>query len=186
AFGGDATAPADDDRAPASTHHAPLPACDEPLGADGGRAPGRAYGDEVHNPPPVQAVAPPGIDLAALKELWPAVLDSLREQHALLHGVIAPAVPRSLEGHDLVLAYDPSQAFFRRKAESAAHRAALAEVIRTLVGFQPRLIFELVASGSSDTGPAPPPAVTEAEWIERFKQEFDAHEIVPDPEESKP
>jgi DNA polymerase-3 subunit gamma/tau len=131
---------------------------------------------------PAPAAAPPSIDLAALKELWPAVLDSLREQHALLHGVIAPAVPRSLEGHDLVLAYDPSQAFFRRKAESVAHRAALAEVIRTLVGFQPRLSFELVAL---DAQAPPPVVVTEAEWVERFKQEFDAQEIVPDPEESK-
>lgn len=142
----------------------------------------------MHNPPQVHAIASaaPGLDLAALRELWPAVLDSLREQHALLHGVIAPAVPRSLEGHDLVLAYDPSQAFFRRKAESVAHRAALAEVIRTLVGFQPRLSFELIPLASLETGATPPVVITEAEWIERFKQEFDAQEIVPDPEESKP
>jgi len=128
--------------------------------------------------------APTGVDLAALEELWPAVLDSLREQHALLHGVIAPAVPTSLDGHDLVLAYDPSQAFFRRKAEAPAHRAALAEVIRTLVGFQPRLSFELVDPTTLAQAP-PQVVVSEAEWVERFKQEFDAQEIVPDPEESK-
>jgi len=130
------------------------------------------------------ATPPAGVGLAALKELWPAVLDSLREQHALLHGVIAPAVPRSLDGHDLVLAYDPSQAFFRRKAESTAHRAALAEVIRTLAGFQPRLSFELVDLATLDLE-APRVVVSEAEWVERFKQEFDAREFVPDPEESK-
>ena len=126
-----------------------------------------------------------GVDLAALKELWPAVLDSLREQHALLHGVIAAAVPKSLDGHDLVLAFDSDQAFFCRKAESSAHRAALAEVIRALAGFQPRLSFELADLASLDPAAPPPVVLTEAEWVERFKQEFDAQEIVPDPEESK-
>jgi len=175
------------DEPPLDVYDAPAHARDEPSVAEGGCAPGRADGDQVHNPPsaprPAAPVAPPGVDLAALKELWPAVLDSLREQHALLHGVIAPAVPRSLEGHDLVLAYDPSQAFFRRKAETASHRAALAEVIRTLAGFQPSLRFELVALDAE----APPlVVVSEEEWVERFKQEFDAQEIVPDPEESRP
>ncbi len=135
--------------------------------------------------PAAPAAASPSIDLAALKELWPAVLDSLREQHALLHGVVAPAVPRSLDGHDLVLAYDQSQAFFRRKAESTAHRAALAEVIRTLAGFQPRLSFELVDLATLDLEAPPRVVVSEAEWVERFKQEFDAQEFVPDPEESR-
>ncbi len=132
------------------------------------------------------APAPQGLDLAALKELWPAVLESLREQHALLHGVIAAAVPQSLDGHDLVLAFDTHQAFFCRKAETSAHRAALAEVVRALAGFQPRLSFELADLSTLDPGVAPPVVVSEAEWIERFKQEFDAQEIVPDPEESKP
>ena len=126
---------------------------------------------------------PVAIDLAGLLELWPAVLDTLREQHALLHGVIAPAVPRSLEGHDLVLAYDAGQAFFRRKAEAPAHRAALAEVIRTLAGFQPRLSFALLDAGVLDAEAPPPVVVSEAEWVERFKQEFDAQEFEPDPTE---
>jgi hypothetical protein len=121
------------------------------------------------------------MDLAALKALWPAVLDTLREQNALLHSVITPAVPRALDGHDLVLAYDPGQAFFRRKAETTANRAALAEVVRNLAGFQPRLAFELADLGTLEDAP-PPVVVTEAEWVERFKQEFDAQEI--DPEET--
>ena len=126
---------------------------------------------------------PGAMDLAALTDLWPAVLDALCEQHALLHGIVAPARPVALDGHDLVLAYDPGQAFFRRKAETTANREALAEVVRSLAGFQPRLRFELA---TPDAGAPAPPGVSEAEWVERFKQEFDAQEIVPDPEESRP
>ncbi len=126
------------------------------------------------------------MDLAALRELWPAVLDTLREEDKRLHGIIAGAVPRSLDGHELVLAYDAGQAFFRRQADSPVHRAALAEIIRTLAGFQPHLSFELVDLASLEAEAPPPVVVSEAEWVERFKQEFDAQEIVPDPEESSP
>ncbi len=130
------------------------------------------------------AQAPVAMDLAALKELWPAVLSTLREQHQLLHGVIAPAVPVALEDHDLTLAYAPDQAFFRRRAETADHRAALAEIVRTLAGFQPRLRFELVDPATLGADLPPEPVISETEWIERFKTEFDAQEIDQDPTET--
>ena len=129
--------------------------------------------------PSAVAVAP--MDLAAFKELWPAVLSTLREQHQLLHGVVAPAVPVALDGHELTLAYAPDQAFFRRRAETADHRAALAEIVRTLAGFQPRLRFELADPTTLGADLPPEPVISEAEWIERFKTEFDAQEIDEDP-----
>ncbi|MBA2349634.1 MAG: hypothetical protein H0V81_15210, partial [Solirubrobacterales bacterium] len=135
------------------------------------------------HPVPI-AVPTATMDLAALKELWPAVLSTLREQHQLLHGVIAPAVPVALEDHELVLAYARDQAFFRRRAETTDHRTALAEVIRTLAGFQPRLRFELVDPSALGADQPPEPVISETEWIERFKTEFDAQEIDPDPQES--
>ncbi len=201
-----AAAPAPED-GPAPASPSPQPAVPAAAEPDPARSPlAAAFGDASDDraagfahtanqaarssgaaPAPAAEPPPPAVmDLAALRELWPAVLDSVREEDKRLHGVIAGAVPRSLDGHELVLAYDAGQAFFRRQADAPVHRAALAEIIRSLAGFQPRLTFELVDLASLEADAPPAAVVSEAEWVERFKQEFDAQEIVPDPEESSP
>jgi DNA polymerase-3 subunit gamma/tau len=122
------------------------------------------------------------LDLAGLLDLWPAVLDALREDNQLLAVCLSDARPVSLDGRDLVIAFSEGDAFMRRKAEDAANRAALAEAIRALTGLQARLAFEMreaaaiPASPASESEPA-----SEDEWIARIKAEFDAEEIVPEP-----
>jgi DNA polymerase-3 subunit gamma/tau len=122
------------------------------------------------------------IDLDGLLELWPAVLDSLREDNQLLAACLCDARPVALDGRDLVVAFSVGEAFMRRKAEDAANRAALTEAIRALTGLQPRVAFELRDSAAI---PAPPGAdaqpASEEEWVARIKAEFDAEEIVPEP-----
>jgi DNA polymerase-3 subunit gamma/tau len=119
------------------------------------------------------------LDLTTVGEIWPAVLDTVRERHAMLGTVLAEARPVAVADRAVTLAFDPSQTFLRRKAEDAACRELVQDAFRSLLGVSPRLEFELRERGEDEEGAAPV-TLTEEEWVARFKQEFDAEEIVPD------
>jgi hypothetical protein len=119
------------------------------------------------------------LDLSTVTEVWPAVLDTIRERHALLGTVLREARPVEVADRQVTLAFEPSQTFLRRKAEDATCRELVQEAFRSLLGVAPRLEFELrERDEGAEAGVAP--ALTEEEWVARFKQEFDAEEIVPD------
>jgi DNA polymerase III subunit gamma/tau len=145
------------------------------------------------DPEPVQAPvavaerpAPGALDLPALLEVWPAVLDAVREQHTLLAACLAEARPLSSDGREVVLAFDQSGAFHRRQCEDGDSKAILAEAVRTLTGAQPRIVFETrdlaeLGPDPSLAAPAAPGAPAgDEDWVDRFKAEFDAIEIVPE------
>jgi hypothetical protein len=69
----------------------------------------------------------------------------------------------------------------RRKADSARARQVVAEALRNLTGVAPQISVEARAI---DTAVAEaPPADPEAELLERLKAEFDAEEILDEPDE---
>ena len=165
----------------------------------GARADGRGNGEDFKGPPaaaavtpapepPVPAPAPAPVDLppepvAAVPRdiesifgLWPAVVELVRSEHALLGACIDEARPVEVDGEELTLAYPFSAAFYKKKAEDPANRAAVGEALGALAGGRWRLRYEL-----RDT---PEPAEGEGrggrsqeEWVARFIDEFDAREI---------
>jgi DNA polymerase-3 subunit gamma/tau len=126
----------------------------------------------------VAAPAVPAADLGAVRDVWPAVLDTVRGQNGLLAAVLADARPCDLVEDRLVIAFTPENAFLRRKAEDAANRQLVAEAVRSLVGRPLRVAYEL-REAEEDCAPSAP-ALSEEELVERFKAEFEAEEIVPD------
>ena len=123
-------------------------------------------------------------DVSTVVELWPAVLRAISESNQVLAVCLADARAVALDGTTLTVALDESESFKCRKADDPANRAALAEAIRSLTGVQPRVRFELRALKQDDladglVGPAPP---SEDEIVARFKEEFDAEEILDDPD----
>jgi DNA polymerase III subunit gamma/tau len=141
----------------------------------------------VHAPVAVAERPVPGaLGLPALLEVWPAVLDAVREQHTLLAACLAEARPLSSDGREVVLAFDQSGAFHRRQCEDGDSKAILAEAVRTLTGAQPRIVFETrdlaeLGPDPSLAAPAAPGAPAgDEDWVDRFKAEFDAIEIVPE------
>jgi DNA polymerase-3 subunit gamma/tau len=142
--------------------------------------------------PAVAVVERPGgspqdlvIDVASLVDLWPAVLKSVSERNQVLAVCLADARAVALDGTTLTVALDESEGFKCRKADDPVNRAALAEAIRSLTGVQPRVRFELRALKELDAaavGFAAPEPPSEDEIIARFKEEFDAEEILDDPE----
>jgi DNA polymerase III subunit gamma/tau len=131
----------------------------------------------VEQPAPLAtATLPPTGDLDAL---WPAVLDSVRAEHALLGAVFDEAAPSHLGEEELTLAFASSAAFLKRKAEDPANRAMLIDTLRRLTGRRYRVAFELseeLSVPGSSAG-APP---TEEQIMARLVAELDAEELPED------
>jgi DNA polymerase-3 subunit gamma/tau len=129
-------------------------------------------------PEPVAAVPR---DIESVYALWPAVVDLVRSEHALLGAVIGEARPVEVDGEELTLAYPFSAEFYKKKAEDPANRAAVGEALGALAGGRWRLRYELrdtpePAEGEVRGGPS------EDEWVARFIDEFDAEELTDDDE----
>jgi DNA polymerase-3 subunit gamma/tau len=119
-----------------------------------------------------------GLTLEAVRELWPAVLESVRGDNSLLGASLSEARPVELRGHEVVVAFAPEQAFARRMAERQEHRATLEEAVRGLAGSGLRVCFELREDAVVlEASAAAPPS--EDDLVRRFMAEFDAEEIVP-------
>jgi DNA polymerase-3 subunit gamma/tau len=134
----------------------------------------------VAEPAPAPAAGgEPGLD--GVRAVWPAVLDAVRSDNQLLGAVLSEARPVELRGGELVVAFADGQGFNRRMADGRANRALLEDALRRLHGDGVRVCFEL---RTLDDQPAaePPPAPTDEELVARFKAEFDAEEILPDPQ----
>ena len=128
------------------------------------------------------------LDLAALREAWPAVLDTLRGEKVFVASCLENAVPITLADGVLIVAFPADDAFIRRKCEEEPARTAVAQAIREVTGARVRVSYELrEAAELGVIAPAPPQAPDEDAVVERLKAELDATEIVPeadpDPEE---
>ncbi len=126
---------------------------------------------------PVAVAVPPAP--GDLDALWPAVHESVRAEHSLLGAVLSEATPATLTEEELVLAFPPTAAFHKRKAEDPANRVTLIDTLRRLTGRRYQVSFELredlVAEGGVNG--APP---TEDEIMARLVAELDAEELPED------
>src|SRR5204862_229444 len=85
--------------------------------------------------PAASAVVEELLDLERIAELWPAVVDRVREAGSELQSTFfAAARPVAIEGEpprSLKIGFPPSAAFNKRKAESQDAREGLTEAIRS-------------------------------------------------------
>jgi len=118
-------------------------------------------------------------NLDSLVELWPAVVELVRGEHAMLGAVIKDARPVALDGFDLTLAFSSTATFLRKKAEDPANRAIVGEALRSLAPGRWRLSYELrdVPGGEGGEGSG---ELSEEELVRRFIEEFDAEEVPSD------
>jgi hypothetical protein len=131
--------------------------------------------------PPVRAVPAPGraVSVEEVRELWPAVLETIAEDFSLLSAALANAHPAEIVDGALIVAFAQDDSFNRRMAaESADHRRVLGEALQALTGTRLRLAYEL--RDLADVAAGPPPLAGE-DLVARIVQEFDAEEIVPEP-----
>jgi DNA polymerase III subunit gamma/tau len=112
-----------------------------------------------------------------IRSLWPAVLDALRADKGALAASLSEAQPVELNGKQLVVAFDEDDGFNRRMADHPGDRAAVEEAFRHLAGAELKIAYESRDLGGDDHDSQPP---SEDELVNRFKDAFDAEEIVPD------
>jgi DNA polymerase III subunit gamma/tau len=129
-------------------------------------APAALAGDESHGAPP--------LELDRLKTFWPAVLDAIREENAMVAALLTEAQPAELDSGRLVVAFPSDAEFSKKKAESNADRVEAA--LRALTGHAVKLECRL-------SGESRPESVmlSEEELLARLKAEFDAREVLDEP-----
>ena len=155
---------------------------DEPVVVAAAATPAPAEGAAEPETAVAVAVAPPPgmeLDVAALSDLWPAVLEAVQGEAPMLAALLEHARPAEVDESHLVLAFPESDEFFKKKAEDVANVSIVAGAVRSVTGRALRLAYEL----RPDDQIAPTvvaPKLTEDELVERFKQEFEATELPPE------
>jgi DNA polymerase-3 subunit gamma/tau len=143
----------------------------ERLEAGAPTPPQRPRASEV-SAPPAPAVDPPAVELSAARDLWPAVVEQIKQGNAMLAHALAAARPVDVSERELVVAFPVGSEFNKRKAEQDEHRRMVAEAVRTLSGrpLVPR--YEL-----RELEAARPETLSDDGLVQRFMEEFDAEEI---------
>jgi DNA polymerase-3 subunit gamma/tau len=134
----------------------------------------------VAEPPVAEPPVAGGLELGVVSELWPAVVDAVRVDDDVLAMCLTEARPVDCAERSLVIAFHPGDTMRRRKAESARARQVVAEALRSLTGVAPQISVE---ARELDPAVEEAPADPEAELLERLKAEFDAEEILDDPDQ---
>jgi DNA polymerase-3 subunit gamma/tau len=124
-------------------------------------------GDSVHPP----------AELSVVRDLWPAIVDQIKEGNAMLAHALTGARPVDVSEHELVLAFPMGSEFNKRKAEQDEHRRLVAEAVSTLSGRKLVPRYEL-----RELEVASPEKLTDDTLVQRFVEEFDAEEILDDPD----
>ncbi|MGH2916014.1 MAG: hypothetical protein ACRDMX_13600, partial [Solirubrobacteraceae bacterium] len=129
------------------------------------------------------AAAPPKEpELDAIAACWPAVLDLVRQDNAMLAALLADARPVALAGHDVTVAFPAGKAFLKRKAEQDDYRRAAAEALRAVIGSPLALRYEL-REQLDEGGARVDGELSHDELVRRLVDEFDAREVLDDDQE---
>ncbi len=113
-------------------------------------------------------------DLAPLLAWWPAVVDLVRNDNAMLGACIQDARPVEVTGEDLTVAFGAP--FLKKKAEKPDNRATVTAALHDVTGRRWRLSYELHDGIGAHEGDEAAPH-SEEEWVARFIEEFDAEEL---------
>jgi DNA polymerase III subunit gamma/tau len=127
------------------------------------------------------------VDLERIAELWPAIVDRVREAGSELQSTFfAAARPVAIDAggrmRTLRIGFPASAAFNKRKAESQEARESLADAVRTIVGEPLRPVYVLLDGDEADAGADA--ELSEDELIARLKAEFDAEDLDAEEEEA--
>ncbi len=131
------------------------------------------------------------LDLERLAGLWPAVVDQVRTSGSeFLSATFAVARPVSVDAErsTVEIGFPPSAAFNKRKAEAKENRDRLSDALRTIVGSRLSATYVMLDEEPEDepgSAEGEGEGVDDRELVERFKAEFDAEELIDDPEEGE-
>jgi len=123
------------------------------------------------------------LELDTAAACWPAVIDLVRGENAMLAALLADARPVAVGERELTLAFPGGAAFLKRKAEQEDYRRVAGEALKAVTGRRLALRYELRDDEEEPEGEA---VLSGEELVRRFVEEFDAEEVLEDdPEEGE-
>ncbi|MDE3133728.1 MAG: DNA polymerase III subunit gamma/tau, partial [Acidobacteriota bacterium] len=170
---------------PVSPASAPVPAGTTSAPS---HAPSDASAADPIDPPAGQTDHAPATEVDDMQRMWPAVVELVRGGNAMLGVLLESARPAAVSERELVLAFPPESAFYKRKAEQDDYRRTTAEAVRNVTGMALTLRYELAEAQATadDSEAVPPPApLSDEELVQRFMDEFGAEEILEDDSEGE-
>jgi len=129
--------------------------------------------------PAIDPTTAPDLDLDRLRVLWPAAVDQVCGENAMVGALLGEARPTQLDAGRLTVSFPPDASFSLKKA--AANRALLAGALHGLTGQSLQLVYEL-----GEHSAEAPAALTEEELLARLVDEFGAREVFDDDEPPTP
>jgi DNA polymerase-3 subunit gamma/tau len=136
-----------------------------------------AQPEAQEQPDPQPAPVPElDLDIERLRTLWPAVVDAVRAENAMVGACLEGAQPTELEGEVLTICFPVLAGFSRKTVER--NRELLQTSLRALTGHSLSLDYassdeHVVASGD--------PGLSQEELIERLKRDYGATEVFDEP-----
>jgi DNA polymerase III subunit gamma/tau len=124
-------------------------------------------------PEPVAPDPAPALDVERLRALWPAVVDAVRSENAMVGACLEGARPLALEGDRLTIAFPVLAGFSRKTVER--NRELLQTSLRALTGHSLALDYAASDEHLEDEGPIA--GLSEEELIERLKRDYGAVEV---------
>jgi hypothetical protein len=133
---------------------------------------------------PEASVATATVEIERVVELWPAVVDHLRDSgSAMLSTLFDEARPLGIDEERSVLrvGFPGSAKFNKKKAEAPANVERMTEAITAVVGTPMRPVYELIDQDDAQAPVAEGSAeMSEEEMVDLIKDNFDASEVVSD------
>ena len=147
----------------------------EPAASGAASSPARAP-----HPDPAPSADPVPPSQAALRlddaaACWPAVVDLVRGENAMLAALLSDARPIEVRDRELTLAFPGGAAFLKRKAEQEDHRRVAREALQAVTGQRLILRYELRDADEEQDDDA---VLSGEELVRRFMEEFDAEEVL--------
>src|SRR5581483_5762266 len=129
--------------------------------------------------PPEQPSAEPAlIGLDDALPIWPAVVDLVRAENAMLAALLSDARPIAVRDEELTLAFPGGAAFLKKKAEQDDYRRVAGEALQAVTG--QRLVLRYELRDAEDEQAGGEQVLSGEELVQRFMEEFDAEEVFED------
>jgi DNA polymerase-3 subunit gamma/tau len=120
------------------------------------------------------------LSLDELREIWPAVIDTLRQNAPALAATFDGAHPVRVDGDELTVGFPAEFTFNKRKAEAPDKREIVHGAIEAVLGTSMRLIYVMLDGEQEDAAPkeeAGGEGMDADAAIEKMKSEFNAEEV---------
>jgi DNA polymerase-3 subunit gamma/tau len=130
---------------------------------------------------PEPAVAEPA-SLERIRELWPAVVEIIRRSSDMVAAFLADARPATVDEGRLTVLFPAGAGFAKKKVE--ANRKLVREALVEVMGSAPAVDYAI--GDEAVESPPAEPLLSEDELLQRLKDDFNARELLADPDDGPP